>query len=171
MPNPHSVYLHDTNNRSLFGGDYRFQSSGCARIENPRDLAVWLLQGQGDWSRAQIDAAIATGQRQDIRLTRKVPVAWIYLTGWVTRDNVVHFRDDIYNHDTAPSRALVADLGARERPARLRLHPAVRRSRAGPAGLVSRQPIGRSDVHRCRGRRSLRSPPFFGAILKRLPKQ
>ena len=84
MPNPHSVYLHDTNNRALFSADYRFQSSGCARIENPRDLAVWLLQGQGDWSRAQIDAAIATGQRQDIRLNRKVPVAWVYLTGWVT---------------------------------------------------------------------------------------
>jgi murein L,D-transpeptidase YcbB/YkuD len=110
MPNPHSVYLHDTNNRSLFSSDYRFQSSGCARLENPRDFAVWLLQGQGDWSRAQIDAAIATTNRQDIRLSRKVPVAWVYLTGWVTRDNVVHFRDDIYNHDTAQSRALVADL-------------------------------------------------------------
>jgi murein L,D-transpeptidase YcbB/YkuD len=110
MPNPHSVYLHDTNNRSLFSSDYRFQSSGCARLENPRDFAVWLLQGQGDWSRAQIDAAIATTNRQDIRLNRKVPVAWVYLTGWVTRDNVVHFRDDIYNHDTAQSRALVADL-------------------------------------------------------------
>jgi murein L,D-transpeptidase YcbB/YkuD len=113
MPNPHSVYLHDTNNRSLFNADYRFQSSGCARIENPRDLAVWLLQEQEGWSRAQIDAAIAAGQRQDIRLSRKVPVAWVYLTGWVTRDNAVHFRDDIYNHDGAPSRALVADLGAR----------------------------------------------------------
>jgi murein L,D-transpeptidase YcbB/YkuD len=110
MPNPHSVYLHDTNNRSLFGGDYRFQSSGCARIENPRDLAVWVLQGQGDWNRAKIDAAIATDQRQDIRLARKVPVAWVYLTGWVTRDGNVHFRDDIYNHDSAPSRALMASL-------------------------------------------------------------
>ncbi len=109
MPNSHSVYLHDTNNRALFSADYRFQSSGCARIENPRDLAVWLLQEQNG-SRAQIDAAIATGQRQDIRLTRKVPVAWVYLTGWVTADNVVHFRDDIYNHDGAPSRALIADL-------------------------------------------------------------
>ena len=39
-------------------------------------------------------------------------MAWVYLTGWVTADNVVHFRDDIYNHDGAPSRALVADLGA-----------------------------------------------------------
>ena len=110
MPNPHSVFMHDTNHREHFGTDYRFQSSGCARTENPRDFAVWLLQGQGDWSRARIDAAIATTQRQDIRLNRKVPVAWVYLTGWVTADNVVHFRDDIYNHDGAPSRALVADL-------------------------------------------------------------
>jgi murein L,D-transpeptidase YcbB/YkuD len=109
MPNPHSVYLHDTNNRSLFNADYRFQSSGCARVENPRDLAVWLLQTQDGWSRARIDAAIGTGQRQDIRLTHKVPVAWVYFTGWVTRDGLVHFRDDIYKHDTAPSRALVAD--------------------------------------------------------------
>jgi L,D-transpeptidase YcbB len=112
MPNPHSVFMHDTNHREHFGTDYRFQSSGCARTENPRDFAVWLLLGQGNWSRAQIDAAIATGQRQDIRLNRKVPVAWVYLTGWVTADDVVHFRDDIYNHDNAPARALVADLGA-----------------------------------------------------------
>jgi murein L,D-transpeptidase YcbB/YkuD len=110
MPNPHSVFMHDTNHREHFGTDYRFQSSGCARTENPRDFAVWLLQGQGDWTRARIDAAIATTQRQDIRLNRKVPVAWVYLTGWVTSDNVVHFRDDIYNHDGAPSRALVAGL-------------------------------------------------------------
>jgi murein L,D-transpeptidase YcbB/YkuD len=109
MPNPHSVYLHDTNNRSLFSADYRFQSSGCARVENPRDLAVWLLQTQDGWSRARIDAAIAAGQRQDIRLAQKVPVAWVYLTGWVSRDGLLHFRDDIYHHDTAPSRALVAD--------------------------------------------------------------
>ena len=112
MPNPHSVFMHDTNHREHFGTDYRFQSSGCARTENPRDFAVWLLQGQGEWSRSRIDAAIATTQRQDIRLNRKVPVAWIYMTGWVTADNVVHFRDDIYNHDGAPARALVADLGA-----------------------------------------------------------
>jgi hypothetical protein len=38
---------------------------------------------------------------------RKVPVAWVYLTGWATRDNAVHFRDDVYGHDEKP--ALVAD--------------------------------------------------------------
>jgi murein L,D-transpeptidase YcbB/YkuD len=111
MPNPHSVFMHDTNHREHFGTDYRFQSSGCARTENPRDFAVWLLQVQGGgWTREKIDAAIATGKRQDIRLERKVPIAWVYLTGWVTRDNLIHFRDDIYGHDTAPSRLLVASL-------------------------------------------------------------
>jgi murein L,D-transpeptidase YcbB/YkuD len=111
MPNPHSVYMHDTNHRNLFNADYRFQSSGCARLDNPRDFAVWVLAGNpAGWGRREIDAAIARGQRQDVRLTHKIPVAWIYLTGWATADGLVHFRDDVYGHDTAPSRALVAEL-------------------------------------------------------------
>ena len=141
MPNPHSVFMHDTNHREHFGTDYRFQSSGCARTENPRDFAVWLLQGQGDWSRARIDAAIATTQRQDIRLNRKVPVAWVYLTGWVTGRQCRAFPR---RHLQSRQRALACPCrgpGGAERPARLGLHPAVRRSAAGPGSLVSRQPV------------------------------
>jgi L,D-transpeptidase YcbB len=107
MPNPHSVYMHDTNHKEFFSADYRFQSSGCTRVEDPRALATWLLADNPGWSRAQIDAGIAKGERTDIKLNHKVPVAWIYLTGWVTRDNVIHFRDDVYGHDEKP--ALVAD--------------------------------------------------------------
>jgi murein L,D-transpeptidase YcbB/YkuD len=44
MPNPHSVYMHDTNHKEFFSADYRFQSSGCTRVENPRDLAAWVLE-------------------------------------------------------------------------------------------------------------------------------
>jgi murein L,D-transpeptidase YcbB/YkuD len=107
MPNPHSVYMHDTSHKELFSADYRFQSSGCARVENPRDLAAWLLEDTPGWNRREIDAAIAKGQRADVRLTHKVPVAWVYLTGWATRDGLVHFRDDVYQHDEKPT--LVAD--------------------------------------------------------------
>jgi murein L,D-transpeptidase YcbB/YkuD len=111
MPNPYSVYMHDTNHRNLFNADYRFQSSGCARLENPRDFAVWLLANNpAGWGRREIDAGIASGQRRDIRLTHKIPVAWVYFTGWATSDGLIHFRDDVYGHDTAPSRALVAEL-------------------------------------------------------------
>ena len=100
MPNPYSVYMHDTSQRNLFSDDYRFDSHGCSRVDNVRDLAAWLLKDQPQWNRAAIDAAIATGARQDIHLTRKVPVAWIYLTAWMTRDQTVQFRNDIYDQDT-----------------------------------------------------------------------
>ena len=91
----------------MFSEDYRFQSSGCTRVEDPRDFAAWLLDDNAGWGRREIDAGIAKGERVDIRLTHKVPVAWVYLTGWVTRDQTIHFRDDVYGHDRKP--ALVAD--------------------------------------------------------------
>jgi murein L,D-transpeptidase YcbB/YkuD len=100
MPNPYSVYMHDTNQRNLFSDDYRFDSHGCSRVDNVRDLATWLLQEElPKWNRAAIDAAIATGQREDIPLPKKVPVAWIYLTAWMTKDQTVQFRNDIYDQD------------------------------------------------------------------------
>jgi murein L,D-transpeptidase YcbB/YkuD len=100
MPNPYSVYMHDTNQRNLFSDDYRFDSHGCSRVDNVRDLAAWLLQEEmPKWNRAAIDAAIATGGRLDVTLPKKVPVAWIYLTGWMTKDQTVQFRNDIYDQD------------------------------------------------------------------------
>jgi murein L,D-transpeptidase YcbB/YkuD len=99
MPNSYSVYMHDTNQRNLFSNDYRFDSHGCSRVDNVRDLDAWLLDDQPQWTRAAIDAVIATGQRHDIPMLKKVPVAWIYLTGWMTRNQVIHFRNDVYDQD------------------------------------------------------------------------
>lgn len=99
MPNSYSVYMHDTNQRNLFNDDYRFDSHGCSRVDNVRDLAAWLLKDQPQWNRAAIDAMIATGQRHDVAMTKKMPVAWIYLTAWMTKDQTVHFRNDIYAQD------------------------------------------------------------------------
>jgi murein L,D-transpeptidase YcbB/YkuD len=100
MPNPYSVYMHDTNQRNLFSDDYRFDSHGCSRVDNVRDLAAWLLQEEmAKWNRTAIDAAIATGQHQEIALPKKVPVAWIYLTAWMTKDQTIQFRNDIYDQD------------------------------------------------------------------------
>jgi len=99
MPNPYSVYMHDTSQRNLFNDDYRFDSHGCSRVDNVRDLAAWLVKDMPQWGRASIDAAIAAGQRQDIHPPKKVPVAWIYLTAWMTKDQTVQFRNDIYDQD------------------------------------------------------------------------
>ena len=79
--------MHDTNQRNLFSDDYRFDSHGCSRVDNVRDLAAWLLSEEmPKWNRAAVDAAIATGAREEVTLPKKVPVACIYLTAWMTRN-------------------------------------------------------------------------------------
>jgi L,D-transpeptidase YcbB len=116
MPNKYSVYMHDTNHKEHFSKDYRFESSGCARVAEVRDLAAWLLADNPGWGRKEIDAAIATNERKTINLTRKVPVAWVYFTGWVTKDDIVHFRDDIYDRDD--DKPNVASLTTQQNAAR-----------------------------------------------------
>ena len=103
MPNKHAVYMHDTPKKQLFAQDIRFHSSGCVRVADVGDFAEWLLRGtngpSGTWTKAGIDTAIASTARQDIRLDKPVPVAWVYLTGYATADGAVHFRDDVYGLD------------------------------------------------------------------------
>jgi murein L,D-transpeptidase YcbB/YkuD len=112
MPNPYSVYMHDTNLRNVFDAGYRFLSHGCTRVDNVRDLAAWLLEDNPGWGRKQIDAAIEKGDRLDVRLASKIPVAWIYLTGWMTRDGAVQFRNDIYGRDDRPAGELSEEQSA-----------------------------------------------------------
>ena len=112
MPNPYSVYMHDTDTRRLFADDYRFDSHGCTRVDNVRDLAAWILEDVPGWNRAAIDAGIAAGVLKIVNLPHKMPVAWVYLTGWVTRDGTVNFRDDVYKHDDALDRNALADAAA-----------------------------------------------------------
>ena len=112
MPNPYSVYMHDTNSRRLFADDYRFDSHGCTRVDNVRDLATWILQDVPGWNRAAIDAGIATGVLKIVNLPHKMPVAWVYLTGWVTRDGTIQFREDVYKHDKSLDRDALADAAA-----------------------------------------------------------
>ncbi len=101
MPNPHSVYMHDTPSRNLFANDYRFLSHGCVRVQGVVDLAAWILDGASgpELSKEQIDAKIATGEREEVKLSRIVPVVWVYMTGWASADGTVHFRDDVYHLD------------------------------------------------------------------------
>ena len=112
MPNPYSVYMHDTTTRNLFANDYRFDSHGCTRVDNVRDLAAWIFDDVPGWNRAAIDAGIAAGVLKVIHLPRRMPVAWVYLTGWMTHDGTINFRDDVYKHDEALDRDALADAAA-----------------------------------------------------------
>ncbi|WP_306118601.1 MULTISPECIES: L,D-transpeptidase family protein [unclassified Roseitalea] len=97
--NPHAVYMHDTPQQSLFGQFLRFESSGCVRVHNIRELTIWLLESTPGWDRNRIEQVVASGVNTEIPVEVKVPVYFVYISAWSTDDRVVHFRDDIYNRD------------------------------------------------------------------------
>jgi murein L,D-transpeptidase YcbB/YkuD len=99
FPSAYGVYMHDTPAKNLFGEDFRYDSSGCVRVQNVRELVYWLLDETANWNRAAIDQAIKSGTREDARLSHPVPLYWVYITAWATPDGVVQFRDDIYARD------------------------------------------------------------------------
>jgi murein L,D-transpeptidase YcbB/YkuD len=99
MHNSENVYMHDTPQKSLFGAAERFHSSGCARVQNVRELVTWVLAEQPEWPRARIDQAVRADERVDVRLRRPIPVYWVYMTAWATDDGLVQFREDIYKRD------------------------------------------------------------------------
>jgi murein L,D-transpeptidase YcbB/YkuD len=98
--NPHQVYMHDTPAKNLFGSDYRFESSGCVRVHNVRELVTWILRDNG-YNRALVDQTVRSGERLDVDIApaSQVTIYTVYFTAWTTGDGVVHFRDDIYNLD------------------------------------------------------------------------
>lgn len=99
FPSPDGVYMHDTPNKGLFNNEFRFDSSGCVRIQNIRDLIVWILRDTPGQTPEAIDAEFRDGQRRDVRVTNPVPVFWTYFTAWAVSDGVVHFRNDVYGLD------------------------------------------------------------------------
>ncbi|MEF2070929.1 L,D-transpeptidase family protein [Consotaella aegiceratis] len=106
FPNPYSVYMHDTPQQSLFSELLRFESSGCVRVQNVRDLVVWLARDEPGWDRQAIEGVIASRKRLDIDITNPVPVYFTYITAWATDPEVIQFRDDIYHRDGAEQLAM-----------------------------------------------------------------
>ena len=109
--NEHAVYMHDTPQQGLFNKLMRFESSGCVRVQNVRDLTTWLLKETPGWSRQEIERVIATRQNNPIKLVEEVPVYFVYVTAWSAKDNIVQFRDDIYQKDGDSQLVLQANIG------------------------------------------------------------
>ncbi len=107
--NPYAVYMHDTPQKSYFSKLMRFDSSGCVRVQNVRDLDVWLLKNTAGWSRQTIEDTIRTGENRPIAVADPVPLHFVYISAWSTGDGVVQFRDDIYKMDGSSQLAIGSD--------------------------------------------------------------
>ena len=106
-PNEYDVYLHDTPARHLFNVRRRALSHGCVRLEQPVELARYLLGEQME--RDSLDAFIGLGTWRRVGLKKHVPVHFLYWTAWADSQGVVNFRDDLYGLDRRLDRALRGD--------------------------------------------------------------
>jgi len=99
FPSPENVYMHDTPSQGLFNKLMRFDSSGCVRVQNVRDLVVWILRDTPGWDRRTLEQTIKSGVNTPVAVVNPVPVYFTYISAWSTGDHVVHFRDDVYARD------------------------------------------------------------------------
>jgi murein L,D-transpeptidase YcbB/YkuD len=105
FPNEHSVYLHDTPSKSLFGRAERAFSHGCVRVENPFDLAEVLLGSEG-WDQEKIKATLDGLETKTVYLPEPLRVLLLYWTAEMGPTGDVHFYSDVYERDQRIAEAL-----------------------------------------------------------------
>ncbi len=103
MPNKWDIYLHDTPHREDFDKRDRALSSGCVRVHNPQEMALYILSGLEEktrYTQGRLDTIIATHKTRSETLNKKIPVFITYLTVFEdTTGNHIRFGRDIYGRD------------------------------------------------------------------------
>jgi len=109
FPNKYAVYLHDTDNKSLFSRRYKVYSSGCMRVEKPFDLTELLLShARKRYTREDIEKIIETNKPTTIRLKKAIPVHIVYFTVY-EEDGLAYFKHDIYLYDMIIQESVVGN--------------------------------------------------------------
>ena len=97
MPNPFTVYIHDTPSKELFAKEVRAFSHGCIRIGDALGFATRLLGGERD--RVEVDAIVATRETTRLPLEKGLPVYIAYFTAGTGADGQLRFYPDLYKRD------------------------------------------------------------------------
>ncbi len=102
--NKYSVYLHDTNQRYLFGAAMRSLSHGCVRVQEWDKLTYYLLRndslsiGRGYSKADSVRTWLQNKQKRSVALKNKMPVFIRYITCEGKNGGII-FYDDIYGDD------------------------------------------------------------------------
>jgi L,D-transpeptidase YcbB len=97
MPNPYSVYMHDTPSKHLFAREVRAFSHGCIRTGDALGFAATLLSGAK--TRAEVDAVVKSRTTVTFDLPKPLPVYVTYFTAAPAPDGTVIYKTDIYGRD------------------------------------------------------------------------
>lgn len=107
FPNKYAVYLHDTNQRYLFGREKRSLSHGCVRVQNWEKLAYSIVRFDNK-EKEKLDKPspvedsltswLKRKEKHHIGVRNKLPVYIRYFTCDVKEGKII-FYDDIYGED------------------------------------------------------------------------
>jgi len=99
FPNEYSVYLHDTQAKSLFKTRNRTYSHGCIRLENPEQLAQYLIDKNFSHNKTDFNTLIRKKEHHIIDLPQKMDIHIQYITCASDSQSELKFFNDIYNLD------------------------------------------------------------------------
>jgi L,D-transpeptidase YcbB len=102
LPNPWDIYLHDTPHRDDFVKRFRALSSGCIRLQEPQQMAVYILSEieKRYYTPGRLDSVIETHKTRWEVLKTKIPVHIAYLTAFEdTTGRHIQFIRDVYHRD------------------------------------------------------------------------
>jgi murein L,D-transpeptidase YcbB/YkuD len=94
--NDYDIYLHDTNSRSLFQRKERAMSHGCIRVENPEDLAKYVLSER---SLIAMQKQMEKKQTGHLAVEKEIMVYIRYLTCEADKAGNVSYFKDVYQLD------------------------------------------------------------------------
>ena len=91
----------------MFSQEHRALSHGCIHLQEPAELAAWLLKDKPEWNPERVERAMHEGRDNfTVNLTKPVPILIVYGTAVVEENGEVRFYRDIYGHDAALESAL-----------------------------------------------------------------
>lgn len=98
FPNNQNIYLHHTSSPGLFSRAKRDFSHGCIRVEEPVQLAKFVLQDDPAWTEDRIRRAMDSGKSNTVKLKEPLPVVITYMTTVISNGQLLFF-PDLYGHD------------------------------------------------------------------------
>lgn len=100
FPNNFSVYLHDTNHKEYFEKTDRSLSSGCVRVQDPLELAEYLLDDKKNWNVEKITETLKTEKTKNATFKSDIFIHQLYWTAWSDK-GLLYFTPDIYDLDAS----------------------------------------------------------------------
>lgn len=120
--NRDDIYMHDTDEKSLFSKSMRQRSSGCIRLEKPLALANYLLKDT-EFNEEKISSVLVKGTpdetyernlRVSLTRERQIPVYLLYLTAERGENGRLRYAIDYYSQDARIAQAVAQAISTKE---------------------------------------------------------